>query len=399
VLVTVAVLLVVFIGIVALVVDLGYLFVTRNQLQNVADASALAATRALGNMYQGLLPEEHPTFSCNADCASQLRAVAQAVADENRAGGKTITLVPEEIRIGQWADDTFTETPNQPDAVDVVARRDEFANDPVSTFFGRVLGIDFGSISTIATAALTGQSTMEAGGVLFPVTLSKWFFEGDTERCQDYIKFHPTDETSCWGWTTWYENWNTPEMEGILDGENISPEMQAGDDRILTGGGVSAGLFDNMLHLFKRQGCATTGEANPLDREYLVDADGCVTWEEAITNTEAVRWYEDGAPAYYPNLQNGQPDLTQPRFYHMWETAVPVYQYKNLAKPCENPGNKGGGDGWLVVGFAPVIISDVYLQPDNTIEGRVICDRVSLTPERGGGGEYGVKGSIPGLVR
>ncbi|MBW2620482.1 MAG: hypothetical protein JRC56_04025, partial [Deltaproteobacteria bacterium] len=37
------------IGIVSLAVDVGYLYATRNELQNIADAAALAATNELGN--------------------------------------------------------------------------------------------------------------------------------------------------------------------------------------------------------------------------------------------------------------------------------------------------------------------------------------------------------------
>lgn len=53
-LVLVAVLLIVFIGLAAFAIDFGYRHVVKNELQNVADASALAATRELGKIYQGL---------------------------------------------------------------------------------------------------------------------------------------------------------------------------------------------------------------------------------------------------------------------------------------------------------------------------------------------------------
>ena len=52
--VTVAILLVLLVGFAALAIDVGYLMVTRNELQNVADAAALAATRKLGIIYQNM---------------------------------------------------------------------------------------------------------------------------------------------------------------------------------------------------------------------------------------------------------------------------------------------------------------------------------------------------------
>jgi Flp pilus assembly protein TadG len=49
-----AITLPVLIGFVALAVDVGYVMTTRNELQNVADGSALAATRQLGSIYQAM---------------------------------------------------------------------------------------------------------------------------------------------------------------------------------------------------------------------------------------------------------------------------------------------------------------------------------------------------------
>ena len=53
-LVYVAILLVVFLGIAALAVDVGYLMVGKTELQRTADAAALAATRQLGVIYIGM---------------------------------------------------------------------------------------------------------------------------------------------------------------------------------------------------------------------------------------------------------------------------------------------------------------------------------------------------------
>ena len=51
--VLVALTMAVLIGFAALAVDIGYTLTTKNELQNVADAAALAATRQLGAIYQG----------------------------------------------------------------------------------------------------------------------------------------------------------------------------------------------------------------------------------------------------------------------------------------------------------------------------------------------------------
>ena len=52
VLVFVAFSLVLFVAFAAFTIDLGYLFIGRNELQNAADAAALGAARKLGSLYQ-----------------------------------------------------------------------------------------------------------------------------------------------------------------------------------------------------------------------------------------------------------------------------------------------------------------------------------------------------------
>jgi len=62
--VTVAILMFVLVGIAALAIDIGYLLVTRNELQNVADAAALAAASKLGDNYQNMSPAEQLQYDC-----------------------------------------------------------------------------------------------------------------------------------------------------------------------------------------------------------------------------------------------------------------------------------------------------------------------------------------------
>ena len=54
--IVVAVVLVMLIGFLALAIDIGYLYATKNELQNTADAAALAGAGQLGQIYVFLLP-------------------------------------------------------------------------------------------------------------------------------------------------------------------------------------------------------------------------------------------------------------------------------------------------------------------------------------------------------
>ena len=52
----VAVFLMVLLAFGAAALDVGHALVARNELQNVSDAAALAGTRALGSVYEGMTP-------------------------------------------------------------------------------------------------------------------------------------------------------------------------------------------------------------------------------------------------------------------------------------------------------------------------------------------------------
>jgi len=70
-----------------------------------------------------------------------------------------------------------------------------------------------------------------------------------------------------------------------------------------------------------------------------------------------------------------------------WTTSVPVYDWDD----CRNPHG-----AITIVGFATVIITEVQDAPDKIIQAQVICEMKELG--RGGGSNYGTKGTIPGLV-
>ena len=122
VLVLVGLLLAVFIAIAALSIDIGYLTTSKNELQNVADAAALAGARVLGKIYQGddtLTPIVEPMSYADQqayDCSSQLTLPsgtygisgasndcefvieqAKRTAIQNRAAGLDITIRTEDI--------------------------------------------------------------------------------------------------------------------------------------------------------------------------------------------------------------------------------------------------------------------------------------------------------------
>lgn len=327
-----------FIGFTALAIDIGYVMVTRNELQNVADSSALAAAGELGHLYGLMSYTQQKSYICDP---AGIRKVAKDIAEKNGAAGINVVINDDDVIIGKWIakDKNIEPDLNQPDAVKITARRDDFANNPITTFFVKIFGTDTIAVTAGATAALTGQSTIEEGE-LIPIGISSQWFEGNF--CGQPIKFHPTnDPESCAGWNT-YDM--TPSSDSKLRKDIIipmtdtpptftPPSASTGDYFSFTGGDLSNETFDAFQALF--------------DKMKYIDGDG-----------------DDTA----------------------WTTSVVVY----ASDSCDNP-NKS----IEIAGFAKAVITEVDVDT-KTIIADVECGYID--PGRGGGAEYGTKGTIPGLV-
>lgn len=380
VLVYVAILLVVFLGIAALAVDIGYLMVGKTELQRTADAAALAATRQLGVIYEGMLYADQAKYDAATDEAL-IKSAATKVAFQNRAAGTSVIIDPADVQIGTWnptASTRFTSGLLQPDAVQVVARRDD-STARISTFFypafawllsslrGEPADPDAGQVivSAIATAALTGESTAAAGGLPIPLGISQ--IRADMGSfCGNNITLHPT-KVSCAGWHTFDSKTHSAEQLRTIIEDSIPPALRdkkyEKDDPFisppaeiyktevnLTGGDLAT-VFDNFEKLFN----------------YAKTRDG------------------DGSGSDMCQAQSG-PKLCD----EVWTTAIVIYQ--EVGATCGNP----SGDT-PIVGFATMVIEEVEGPSGKTIYGKIACNYTE--PGRGGGGNYGTKGSIPGLVQ
>jgi hypothetical protein len=353
--IVVAIVSVMLFGFAALAVDIGFGVVARNELHNVADAAALAATRELGVIYQQLTYLEQQSYVVYTDDETLIKNAAKDVALKNKAGGSNIIINDADIIIGRWVPERKNLDPpqdpldhprlDQPDAVRVIARRDGNANDPITTFFAKILGKDNLNVAARATAALTGQSTEGPGKLPLPMGISKRWFENPT-FCGSSIRFYPTcskepcDALGCSGWHTYTESPSSAAtlrdiLIGLKDRTYISPEATAGETQFDFTGGSLASVFDDMKALY----------------DYMKTRD------------------DDG-------------DDTK------WTTTVVVYDWPD----CTNPNIL-----ITITGFTTVVIDSVLVTPEKTILGRVLCD--NKKPGRGGGGYYGTKGTIPGLVQ
>lgn len=405
--VLVAALLVALLAFTALAVDVGRYMVTRNELQNIADSAALAAGGVLGNIYQHLSPADQQAYICDSDDAASIKTTAINVGALNSAGGlDNIVIRPEDVIIGTWNGDAVIPTLDQPDAVRVIARRDGDANSPITTFFAGLIGINTLAVSMDATAALTGQSSTEPGELELPIGISSYFYQ-DGNSCNGHIVFNPTnDPDSCAGWNSFdMSPPNDSLLRDIINGDPGSPATIAGDTAFnFIGGNLSNPTFDALLSLFQRKGYDTLADGvTPVETIASEDEDGNpiqIPKPGSLTNEDVIPIAEDGLPLYDddgsvrldengdPLPQAEYPDGT-PRNLHRWETTVAVYNWDS----CDNPNAP-----ITIVGYTRVAMTNVQTAPQKTIVGKVMCDLFSDFDTRGGGGEFGIKGTIPGLV-
>jgi len=168
----VAFLMIVFLGIAALALDIGYIYVVRTELQNAADAAALAGAgrlypRSVTGAVISVVPPEWGSAEAAADYPQ---------APANRAGG--VTLTDYDVQTGYWnlasgglRSPLSVPGPQEAPAVQVTVRKSGAENSgPVGLFFARALGIGAADVSATATA-VTACPGVAYPGALFPIAI------------------------------------------------------------------------------------------------------------------------------------------------------------------------------------------------------------------------------------
>ena len=152
-----AVLMVLIMAMLALSVDLGYLYVAREQLQRSADAAALAAAWDLvdGDALSG----DGSVYTLE----SSARSTAAQYVSLNRVLNQTPGLANEDVAFGYLSDPSDPTSSldqsglNTPNTVWVRVRRTSAQNGEIPFFMAKVLGFDSTSAQAEATAALVNS--------------------------------------------------------------------------------------------------------------------------------------------------------------------------------------------------------------------------------------------------
>lgn len=422
VLVLLAILLVVLIGIAALAIDIGHITTTRNELQDVADAAALAGAGEMGAIYVSLDPVQMPGYTFGK---SAITAAALDAALKNRASNVDIVIrndnainaydnpstpVNNDIVIGVWDEGTGLVTPTltEPDAVYVKARRDTKQNSPITTFFAGILGIDQASVTAEAVASLSGPSTVAEGELFLPVGLSENVFKYPGVMCTDLIQFSPTP-SSCAAWHNFEDAINGDAMEdkliGIIEGHPcedcgaltdgvtwmeanfevrhnpqypgpvVTPSYSAGAIFEFSGGQISKLLTPGSSYLLA-------------DYDEGVNSGNVGTIEGNAANPQDMTALFD-----YFRYRDGDGNDAE------WSTSIPVYQDTTVQDGDNTADCDNANDDRKIVGFARIVMEQTNPPPATSLAVRVDCD-FTVIEGRGGAGTFGnVVGSVPHLVK
>lgn len=333
------------IGFAAFAIDVGYMMVSRNQLQNIADTAALAAAGELGAAYKPMQLSAQLAYQPDVGA---LLTVAQSVASKTGISG--VTILSSDFRLGKWNSSTHTLTPAStgPTAVNVTARKDNVANGPVTTLLAQVLGMGSFNVSATATASLAPPSFVPSGGLPVPVGISLAWFSDPAVYCTEPIMLYPSNTPQgCAGWHVYDQTPSSANIlrntiDGLNNGTYVSPETTAGVTQFdFTGGNIANALRD-MTTLFNTMKVKNDG---------VIDKD--------IDSST-------------------------------WTTAVPVYD----SQDCSNPHGT-----MMIVGFSTIVIKSVTSPPaPQVIWAQVVCDSI-VSGSGGGGLDLMTYGTLPNLVQ
>jgi hypothetical protein len=218
----------------AFAVDIGYLLMTRNQLQNSADASAMAAAWAL-------LDERRLGGGAALDEIEwDARIEAYTYAHDNKVAGESPSIdlnlanaYDGDVRFGNWDPGNTIDwqcSPEDYNAVRVLVQRTESSNGEVSLFFGRIFGRDTGAVQAEATAVFRDGITGFKSKSNVPFTSLLPF----TLLVDDWNLIESGVGSDDWSYDSG-DGSVTAGGDGLQEGK-LYPERQAG-------GGITAGNF------------------------------------------------------------------------------------------------------------------------------------------------------------
>jgi Flp pilus assembly protein TadG len=282
-------LIAILVGMLAFSIDIGYVVVVRAELQNAADAAALAAAQRLqGPFVQFYAPGQTNQLGIYSSVVGDTTTptspicTAQTLAADNLAGGVSVTVLSSDVSFSYW-DGTNAPTAASlssfPNTVTVVTRRDGTANGSVNLFFARIFGITSLDLTATASATIFAgdvSSLARITGVnahILPVALDVNYWKtfestgvspdglthlGPNGNPQLHVYPYPGNAPGSFGlldvgipsndapaFRTWIDTGSTPNDISYLLTNNLLPVSPAAPQPWKTGPGLTSTLLTN----------------------------------------------------------------------------------------------------------------------------------------------------------
>jgi Flp pilus assembly protein TadG len=157
------------VGMLAFSIDIGYICSVQAELQDAADAAALAGAQQLQDLFvQYYFPGQTQQQQIYLQATTNVNAydpslgnpvlMAQRFAAYNQAGGVYVQVPVTDISFSYYDGTTFS-SPSYannlfPNTVTVTTRRDNTANGPLGLFFGKIFGVSTINLTAVASATI-----------------------------------------------------------------------------------------------------------------------------------------------------------------------------------------------------------------------------------------------------
>lgn len=160
-----ALLMTLLVGMLAFSIDIGYICAVQAELQNAADAAALAGAQQMQNPFvafysPGQTEQQQIYNQVTTDTSNSASPIptAQRYAAYNQAGGVNLQLPTSDISFSYY-NGTSAFIPASyptffPNTITVTTRRDNVANNPLGLFFARIFGMTTMSLTATASATI-----------------------------------------------------------------------------------------------------------------------------------------------------------------------------------------------------------------------------------------------------
>jgi Flp pilus assembly protein TadG len=264
----VALLLIVFIGFAALAIDLGHLYVVRNELQNAADAGALAGARFLYNDYGTSVNPDANQIAYDAATANNSEKASVDVLGND--GEDWTSGNDGDVQRGHWSFATLTfednvsldpvelwnastaeldADPKFINAIKVVTRRQTL---PAASFFAGIFGYENFELAADAVAYIGFAGTLGPGEADQPIAICEESLLIDDEYSCNFGRMLNSGSVSAdhntAGWTNFSQPCSTASaasMKDLLEDCNGNPDTITLGANIGTSGGVEDAIINH----------------------------------------------------------------------------------------------------------------------------------------------------------